>query len=98
MGVERRFDSMFSTFGMNLASRLPITDYRVNLSTEARSKMSTIKPQAPHNGQSAPLIVVRTVHGDSIAVRMEMLGKNANAHFSGESPKAESSQPLREAG
>ena len=79
---------------MNLAMDLPISDYRILMSTEARSQMSTIMPQSSSTGQSVTMIVVRTVHGDSISVRMDLLGRSDSAHLSGDLPKSESSKTM----
>lgn len=54
-------------------------------------------PQAASNGQASPKIVVRTVHGDVISVRMDLLGHAGNAQLSSELPKTESPQALRSA-
>lgn len=96
--AEAEFDHNFQMIGMNVAWILPITHYRILISTEARSHRTRIMPQSSHSGQAAPLIVVRTVHGDAIAVRIEQLGKNFSARFAGDTPESESSQPVREAG
>lgn len=57
--------------------------------------MSTIMPQSIVNAPVAPMIVIRTVHGDAIAVPMDMLNRARNAHLSGDMPKTESAQTIR---
>ena len=84
--------------GINLAVDLPITLYRIPEFPDARSEMSKKVPQAAVNGSASPEIVVRTVHGDVISVRIDQLGRQDSARSLGDLHPSEPQQQVREAG
>ncbi len=60
--------------------------------------MSQITTQSSANAQSTLKIVIRTVHGDLISVRMDQLGGKAKPAIARKTPRSESPATIRNAG